>query len=87
MLIWRVVILILLLETVLLFDYTLELRLSQLDQLEGFFILLTHVVAVLQAVQVELQMEHLFILWIVVEAHNWHSIVQLERERVHAIVD
>ena len=87
MLIWRVVILILLLETVLLFDYTLELRLSQLDQLEGFFILLTHVVAVLQAVQVELQMEHLFILWIVVEAHNWHSIVQLERKRVHAIVD
>ena len=87
MLIWRVVILILLLETVLLFDYTLELRLSQLDQLEGFFILLTHVVAVLQAVQVELQMEHLFILWIVVEAHNWHSIVQLERKRVHTIVD
>ena len=87
MLIWRVVIFILLLETVLLFDYTLELRLSQLDQLEGFFILLTHVVAVLQAVQVELQMEHLFILWIVIEAHNWHSIVQLERERVHAIVD
>ena len=87
MLIWRVVIFILLLETVLLFDYTLELRLSQLDQLEGFFILLTHVVAVLQAVQVELQMEHLFVLWIVVEAHNWHSIVQLERERVHAIVD
>ena len=87
MLIWRVVILILLLETVLLFDYTLELRLSQLDQLEGFFILLTHVVAVLQAVQVELQMEHLLILWIVIEAHNWHSIVQLERKRVHTIVD
>ena len=71
----------------LLFDYTLELSLGQLDQLEGFFVLLTHIIAVLQAVQVELQMEHLFILRIVIEAHNWHSIVQLERERVHAIVD
>ena len=32
-------------------------------------------------------MEHLFILWIVIEAHDWHSIVQLECKRVHTIVD
>ena len=35
----------------------------------------------------QLQMQHLFVLRIVIKAHNGHSIVKLERERIHTVVD
>lgn len=79
LLIWHLPLLLLL--------YPLKLRVCQLHQLESFPILLSHIITVLEAFEVELEMEHLLILVVMVEANNGHAIVELERERVHTVVD
>ena len=71
----------------LFFNDALELRLCQLDELEGFFVLLSYIIAIFQAIEVEFQVEHLFIFWVVVEANDWYTIIQLEGKRVDTVVD
>ena len=71
----------------LLFYYSLQLSLSQLHQLKCFLIFHSYIIAVFEAVQIELQMEHFLVPRIMIEVDNWYAVVQLESKRVHAVVD
>ena len=71
----------------LLLQDALQLRVSKLHQLEGLSVLLSHVVTVFETLEVKLEVEHLLVFGVVVEANDRHAVVELERERVHAVVD
>ena len=77
---------LLLQQAVLLLDYSLELSFGELHELEGLFVLFTDIVAVFEALKIELEMEHLLVLWVVVEADDGNAVVKLEGERVHGVV-
>ena len=53
-----------------------------MDELEGLFVLFPYIFAVFQAVKVEFEVEHLFIILIVIVRNNRNSVVKLESERV-----
>lgn len=65
----------------------LHLRIRQLHKLEGFLVLLSDVVAILQAVQVELEVEHLFVMFILIEADDGYTVVKLESEGVDRVIN
>lgn len=73
-------ILVVLLLPLLFLKNTLELRISKLHQLESFSVLVTDIFAVLEAFKVELEVQHFFVIFIIIEPDNWHAIIELEGE-------
>ena len=59
---------------------SLHLSFCQLHKLECFSVLLSHIIAVLKAVEVELEVEHLLISVVVIEADDRDTVVELEGE-------
>lgn len=64
-----------------------DLCLGKLGQLECILVLGSDVIAVCQALKIELQVQHLFVIWIVIVRYDWNAVVQLEGERVDGVVD
>ena len=60
--------------------------LVQLVKFEGVAILLADVLARRQTVQVEYQVQHLFVALLVVERDDRNAVVDLVRERVHRVI-
>jgi len=43
--------------------------------LESLTVLVSHVLAVFEALEVKLEMEHLFVVGVLIEAHDRHAVV------------